>query len=186
MSVAGIVLAAGFSRRLGRPKQTVTIHGETLLARAVRVAREAGLDPVLAVVQPQASFLPELHALPCTLVANQEAEEGIASSIRAGVRAANGISGVDGAILMTCDQIGTAPAHLRSLYAQAELVTGSGYAGKVAIPAYFPRSTFEQLLALQGDTGARSLLQAGRSIEAESLRLDIDTEDDVARARLLF
>ena len=48
MKVAGIVLAAGSSRRLGEPKQLVFLGGETLLERAVRVAREAGLQPVIS------------------------------------------------------------------------------------------------------------------------------------------
>ena len=164
----------------------MTICGETLIARAIRVAREAGLDPVLAVVSPGASFLGELQTLPCTPVWNEEAAEGIAASIRAGVRIANGEHRIEGVILMTCDQIGTSAEHLRALQAQSECVTGSSYAGKIAIPAYFPRIVFQQLLALRGDTGARALLQKARGVGAEGLDLDIDTEEDVAQARLLF
>ena len=54
--VAAVVLAAGFSRRLGRPKQTLTLEGESLVSRAARVARDAGLSPVIVVVNPEATF----------------------------------------------------------------------------------------------------------------------------------
>jgi molybdenum cofactor cytidylyltransferase len=182
VSVAGVVLAAGFSRRLGRPKQTVEMQGETLVARAVRVAREAGLAPVLLVVQPGAAFARESNGLGCEVVQNAAAEEGIASSIRAGVGALVNVDAVTGVVLMTCDQVGTTAQHLRALCREPEQVTGSGYAGNVAVPAYFPRSRFEDLRALQGDSGARGLLKEARSVQCEELALDVDTEADLVRA----
>ena len=77
-----MVLAAGASRRLGRAKQSVEIGGETLLERAVRVAVQAGLAPVIVVVR-QAGKLRG-----CEVVVNALAEEGMASSIRCGVERA--------------------------------------------------------------------------------------------------
>jgi CTP:molybdopterin cytidylyltransferase MocA len=62
-------------------------------------------------------------------------------------------------------------------------VTGSAYAGHVGVPAYFPASAFSSLLQLRGDTGAREMLRGARSIAAEELALDIDTETDLERAR---
>ncbi len=87
---------------------------------------------------------------------------------------------------MTCDQPGTRPDHLRALYAEPERLTGSSYAGKVAVPAYFPAACFNQLLELQGDAGARMLLAQAYGIEGQGLDVDVDTEADIARARLLF
>ncbi len=186
MNVAAVVLAAGFSRRLGRPKQAVILGGETLLARAVRLAHEAGLSPVFVVVNAQsvdvAASIPDTDHL----VLNEAAEEGIASSIRAGIRAAQNTSALEGAVLMTCDQVGTTAEHLRALCADPHRLTGSGYAGKIAVPAYFPATFYNELQALQGDVGARSLLQEAYVLEAAHLEIDVDTEDDVARAKLLF
>jgi molybdenum cofactor cytidylyltransferase len=68
------------------------------------------------------------------------------------------------------------------LCTETGVVTGSGYAGKIGVPAFFPASSFEELLQLQGDTGARSLLRTARSVNTEDLAFDIDTEDDVTRA----
>ena len=50
VKIAGVVLAAGASTRLGRPKQSIVIDGETLVERTVRVVKEAGLYPVIVVV----------------------------------------------------------------------------------------------------------------------------------------
>lgn len=183
MKVAGIMLAAGFSRRLGRPKQTVEIGGETLIRRATRIASEAGLEPIVVVVNRHAEFADDIRQPGRVVVMNSEAEEGIASSIRAGVLAVLDEADVHGVVLMTCDQIGITAPHLQALFTDQDRVTGSAYASKVAVPAYFPRRCFEDLLALRGDTGARDLLRNAFRIQAEALALDIDTEDDLSRAK---
>lgn len=181
MSVAAIILAAGASRRLGRPKQLVEIAGETLLARAVRVASEAAFAPVVVVVGNEAGFADQLIGGDVVLVRNIAADEGIASSIRRGIEAVDG-SNCSGALLMTCDQPRVTPEHLRALAADETAVSGSLYAGRIGVPAYFPASSFESLLQLRGDVGARELLRRARAVPAEELALDVDTEEDVERA----
>ena len=180
MSVPAVILAAGFSRRLGRPKQTVVLGGETLVARAVRVATEAGLSPVLVVLQDE-SLVESVQALGATALLNLDASEGMASSIRVGTNRAAEMN-ASGVVLMTCDQVAVTPGHLRVLSAQADRTTGSGYAGKIGIPAYFPSQCFPVLLGLRGDTGARDLLGSARAILTETLGFDVDTEADIARA----
>ena len=184
MRVAAIILAAGASRRLGRPKQTVVIGGETLLHSSIRIATESGLSPILVVVATEdlADHATQSGAI---AVLNYQAEEGIASSIRVGIMQAKARS-VPGVVLMTCDQIAVSPEHLHSLCTEPSTPTGSGYAGKIGIPAYFPASSFEALLKLQGDTGARDLLRSARAIQTEALSFDLDTEEDVTRAEGLF
>lgn len=178
VSVAAVVLAAGASRRLGRAKQTVEIGGETLLERAVRVAVEAGLEPVVVVVRERAVGE---GLLGCDVVVNELAEEGMASSIRCGVARAMEL-GVEGVVLMACDQVALRAEHLRALCGEMERMTGSEYAGKVGIPAYFPAAVFGELMELRGDVGARALLRGSAAVVDEGLRLDVDTEADVERA----
>jgi len=170
--IAAVILAAGASTRLGRPKQTVVIDGETLLERAVRVAKEAGLSPVIVVVANEALKVADTRS-----VLNTNANEGMASSIRCGVHAA---IDCDGVVLMACDQPALAAEHLQALCANPQDPAGSEYAGKVGIPAYFPAAMFSELLKLKGDVGARSLLSNARTIFAENLGFDIDTEEDIA------
>jgi molybdenum cofactor cytidylyltransferase len=176
VSTAAIILAAGFSRRLGRPKQTLLLHGETLIARAIRTAHEAALTPIIVVVNPQAGFTAELTN--CLIAINHQAAEGIASSIRTGIHTAIAQQ-VTGAVLLTCDQIALRPDHLLALAADPTRLTASAYANRTGIPAYFPSATFPSLLTLHGDTGARDLLRSAHAIPAEELTLDIDTEADL-------
>jgi len=184
VKIPAVILAAGSSRRLGRPKQTVVLNGETLLERAVRTAQEARLSPIVAVV-PDAEWTDSLHPSGATVLLNHEAAEGIAASIRLGVSWARNV-GASGVVLMTCDQVAVTAAHLRALCDVRAEPTGSGYAGKVGIPAYFPEASFAALLRLTGDTGARDLLRHARSVPTEALAFDIDTEQDVALAQALL
>jgi molybdenum cofactor cytidylyltransferase len=183
--IAAVILAAGASRRLGRPKQDVVLLGETMVERAVRIAREAGFAPVIAVLRPADDFGYSVQCMGALPVLNDKAEEGIAASIRYGVNVAKMLH-AEGAVLMTCDQIAVTMDHLRALCAEPRRVVGSGYAGKVGIPAYFPAARFAELLELEGDVGAREMLRGAHSVTTEALDFDVDTEEDVVRARALL
>jgi molybdenum cofactor cytidylyltransferase len=161
--VVAIVLAAGSSTRLGRPKQNIVIDGETLLQRAERIVREVA-DEVIVVTEEM----------------NPDAAEGIASSIRAGVR----LAGDDARILITlCDQPLITAEHLRSLLEIDAPIVATGYSGIAGAPAVFAPSLTPDLLALRGDRGARVVIEAHRDITIvvpfEDAAVDIDREDDV-------
>lgn len=184
-AVPAIILAAGASTRLGRPKQLERLRGERLLERAVRLAVGAGLTPTV-VLGCAAELIERECALPrgCVLL-NPDWRSGMASSVRAGLAALP--PDVPGALLMTCDQPGVTAAHLRQLVAQGlanRCVVGSAYAGKRGVPAWFPAEVFPRMMQLVGDTGARELLGTGTAIDLEGGELDVDTEEALARARL--
>ena len=163
----------------------VVLGGETLLERAVRVAMEAALDPVIVVIAPDGEVAAGLCEAGCVVVVNKLAAEGMASSICRGVELA-GQLGAQGVVLMTCDQVALKADHLRALCADAARMTGSGYAGKVGIPAYFPAASFAGLMELRGDAGAREMLRVAAAVVDEGLALDVDTEGDVEQARVLL
>ncbi|RSL15773.1 molybdenum cofactor cytidylyltransferase [Edaphobacter aggregans] len=180
MKVAAVVLAAGGSSRLGSPKQLVRLGAENLLERAVRVAREAGCGPVVVVLGASA----DLIRLQCELgdacvVVNEDWASGMGGSIGVGVGA---LQGVDGCVVMTCDMPAVTAAHLSRLIGGAE-VTASRYAGRNGIPAFFPKTYFDALMALMGDKGARELLVTARSEELADGELDVDTVGDLERAK---
>ena len=65
-------------------------------------------------------------------------------------------------------------------------MVASEYAGRRGVPAYFPASAFKELMGLRGDVGARELLRGARAVELPGGELDVDTPEDLARARELF
>ncbi|SEG00960.1 molybdenum cofactor cytidylyltransferase [Bryocella elongata] len=179
-----MVLAAGLSTRLGRPKQLEVLDpdsGDTLVERAVRSAIAAGLSPIVVVIRSEELLAP-LQALGAIVLFNRQSYKGLASSIRVGVEAALQLE-LDGVVLMTCDQVALTADHLRELLTAPDRVTGSYYMSRIGVPAYFPRASFEALLQLDGDVGARELLRGARSVACEELALDVDTEQDLKRAR---
>lgn len=184
MNAAGIILAAGSSQRLGQPKQKVLLAGESLLQRAIRTATEARLSPIIVVIRLTNDSTAAMQS-DIEFVINSNPDEGIASSIRCGIRAL-APKEVAGAVIMTCDQPALTAAHLHALASDEGRITGSRYARTTGVPAYFPTASFAELLRLNGDSGARALLQAAHCISAESLELDIDTQQDLDRARALF
>jgi len=182
------VLAAGASSRLGEAKQLVELGGERLLERAVRVAREAGLAPVVVVLGFRAEEIQKECRLDgAVIVSNEEWCEGMGSSVRAGV-SAMADEATDGLILMTCDQPAMSVAHLRRLVEMGARgsAVGSSYAGKVGVPAFFPASRFEELRGLRGDEGARRLLRSADAVELTGGELDVDTTEALKAARLRF
>ncbi|WP_257030865.1 nucleotidyltransferase family protein [Tunturiibacter empetritectus] len=181
--IGAVILAAGASRRLGEPKQLVMVGAEILLERSVRVAHEAGFSPVIVVLGASAESIEAVCALrDAEVLINDNWSEGMGASVRVGVGA---LRDVDGCVLTTCDMPAVTAAHLRSLVVSGE-VTGSMYAGRRGVPAYFPATSFEDLMKLQGDAGAKDLLRSARCVALADGELDVDTIEDLKRARALF
>ena len=159
-----IVLAAGFSRRRGASKQLFEIDGETLIHRAARIASEVG--EVIVVTRRE-------FAVPFRTVINEDAEEGMASSIRAGVAACD-----DDVLITLCDQPDVTAEHLRALVNANAPIAATAYSGTLGVPAYFAREFRDELLALRGDAGAKRIIEAHRevvkSIEFEDAAIDVD------------
>jgi CTP:molybdopterin cytidylyltransferase MocA len=164
--VVAVVLAAGFSTRLGRPKQDILFEGETLIARAERMAR-AVADDVIVV----------------TSALNPEAEEGIASSIRTGVR----LAGNARILILLCDQPLITIEHLRNLLAIDAPIVATGYAGIAGVPAVFAPEFAAEMLALHGVRGARVIIEAHRDVTRvvpfEDAAVDIDNADDLCKLK---
>jgi CTP:molybdopterin cytidylyltransferase MocA len=194
MQVAAIILAAGGSRRLGAPKQLLKVNGETLIERAVRLAREAGASSVIAVLGAyRQAIVASLHSSGATIAVNEKWERGIASSIQAGLRTVDADrEDAAGVLLMSCDQPRLTATHLRSLIetfaAHPEpAIIASAYAGVQGVPAVFPRVAWPRLRELRGDQGARVLLSQPTwpviAVPLEGGEVDIDLPEDLAYLR---
>ena len=189
--LAALVLAAGASSRLGYPKQLVEFEGERLIDRAIRIAHQAGASPVFVVLGAEFErMLDALEGNACEprILINKAWSSGMASSLRRGAAAAER-AGVDDLLVLACDQPSVTPEHLLQLaeVSKREHVVASYYWSRRGIPALFPEFAFHALQELQGDTGARELLQddAVLTVVLPGGEFDVDTEEDVQRLQAL-
>ena len=182
-----LVLAAGGSRRLGTPKQLLTIDGESLFRRAVRCATATCGERTIAVLGCEWQRVLRSAAGSIGFFAiNEEWRSGLASSIRLGVRAVP--EGCPAVLVLLADQPLVDEQDLARLVAAwrgaPQHMAASRYDDALGVPAIFPRSYFPGLLDLAGDRGARSLLQRHRNeltiIDCAHAALDIDTPEDAA------
>jgi molybdenum cofactor cytidylyltransferase len=182
-----VVLAAGASRRLGRPKQLIPIEGESLLRRTARLALEAGCAPIVVVLGFEAERMAaELADLHVATAVNANWSSGMGSSLRCGVAAARRARPeMDALLLLVCDQPSLTVDHLRTLLALhgsgSAPVTASAYAGRSGVPAVFAPRFFPELERIEGDCGARDLI-VGHNTQAvpwpEGAR-DVDFPEDL-------
>ncbi|WP_328767691.1 nucleotidyltransferase family protein [Streptomyces sp. NBC_00286] len=188
--VAGLLLAAGGGRRLGgRPKALLEHRGSPLVEYAAGVLREGGCAQVHVVLGAQADLVRATAALPgCVLVDNAQWEEGMGSSLRAGLDSL-AETGARAALVSLVDQPGIGPeavARVLAAYDSEASLAAASYNGVRGHPVLFGADHWTGISATAvGDRGARAYLKAhddaitlvecGDVAEA----YDIDTEDDL-------
>lgn len=188
--IAAIILAAGASSRMGRPKQLLDWGGRPLVRVAAEQALVARLDDVIVVVGGAGGAVAAaLAGLALHIVDNPAFAEGQSTSLRAGVAALG--PAVAAAVVMLGDQPFVTAAIVDRLIAEwratGAAIVAPSYRGRRGNPVLFSRAIFPELLAVAGDQGARAILAA----HAADLRLvpfdddrplaDIDTPADYQR-----
>src|SRR5215213_6715109 len=190
--VAALILAAGASARMGRPKQLLDWEGRPLVRAAAEVALAAQLDPLLIVIgSAQAQVAEALAGLPLRMIANPDYATGQSTSLRTGVAALD--QDVDAVVVLLGDQPFVTATIVEQLVAEWQAsgaaIVAPTYAGQRGNPVLFARSVFPELLAIQGDQGARGVLAADRArvrlVAFDDPRplTDIDTPEDYERLR---
>lgn len=187
--LACILLAAGESRRLGRPKQLLRQRGLPLLARSLLLARQLTGDSVVVVLG--AEHLRMQRSLrqfqpACLLVRNAGWQYGMAGSVQAGIEQLP--RQTKAALILLVDQIDVGRDDLLRLAAAWRQHPGqpvaANYAGRPGAPAIIPRRLFRDLMQLQGDRGAAALIRNLPStirVEMPAAAADIDTPEDAQR-----
>ncbi|MEU5626130.1 nucleotidyltransferase family protein [Streptomyces tendae] len=188
--VAGLLLAAGGGRRLGgRPKALLEHRGHLLVERAVGTLRAAGCARVHVVLGARAEDVRARAALDdCVLVDNPDWEQGMGSSLRAGLHSLTG-TGARAVLVCLVDQPGIgaeAMARVRAAYRDETSLVSAAYAGVRGHPVLLGAAHWAGIAATAtGDRGARAYL---REHEAEIALVecgdvarpyDIDTEADL-------
>ncbi len=191
VSIAGIVLAAGRSTRMGVNKLLLRIEGETLVGRAARTALDAGLDPVLVVLGHEADLVArELEGIRCATVANPRHALGLATSLDAGVAAVP--ADASAALVLLADMPLVTAAMIRALVERhrdtGAALVASRYGAVVAPPALYARPFFAELRGAEGEGRGREVLARHASEVAwvdwpEDALADVDEAADVEQAR---
>lgn len=190
-TVAGLVLAAGAGRRLGRPKALVELAGERLVDRALRVLREGGCDPLLVV----AGAAP-IEVDGASVVVNADWSTGMASSLQAGLLAADRLPPeVVAVVVSLVDTPGIGADVVRRVVAAhrsgAALVVAA-YDGRLRTPVLAARELWAEMArAAHGEEGGRAFVRARpelvTAVECGDVAdpADIDTLADLNRLAVL-
>jgi len=187
-TVVGIILAAGGSSRMGRPKQLLHWQGETLMRHVVSTVIEAGFYHVIVVVgASEEQVRPELIDLPVEIVVNQNWESGQSTSVQTGLSAIPENSGA--AIFFLVDQPKVSRTLIHAMIERHAATLAPIVApivdGQRGNPVLFDRSTFSDFDSIYGDKGGRELFSRYPVSWVEwhnpAVLSDIDTEDDYQR-----
>jgi len=183
-----ILLAAGQSARLGKPKQLLNYKGKTLLEHSLQVAIETQLQPIVTVLGSNADLLKKSVAhLSTKVIINDQWIEGMASSIRCGIEELIKITPtISGVIIMVCDQPYVTAKLLTDLVENHEHsskpIVASSYKNNIGTPALFDKTIFALLLSLKGDSGAKKIMKSNPDwVEPVNFlfgEIDIDTTED--------
>jgi molybdenum cofactor cytidylyltransferase len=193
--VAAIILAAGKSTRMGEAKQLLRLGESTVLGQTIENVRRSAVNEIVLVLGASAEAI--RRRLPASLlqdlkvVVNTQYEQGMASSLRAGLSALD--PQIDAALIVLADQPFVRPETLDQLgrehrQTKAQMVIPS-YRGRRGNPVLIDRSLFPQVMALEGDTGCRAIFSShtestvNLEVEDEGIVLDLDNQEDYERLR---
>lgn len=189
MTVATIILAAGSSSRLGEPKQLLTSNGKTLVRQITETALSLKAGPVLVVLGAnQALIQTELADLSIQRVENPAWQEGMASSLQAGL---NGLpdTPIDSFLVLLTDQPFVTLTLLQELIDTRQKTNRGivacqyGETDFLGVPALFATRYREAFMQLSGDVGARKLIKQHAddcvAVPFPLATVDLDTKQDV-------
>lgn len=188
-----IILAAGSSSRLGKPKQNLVFQGSTLLQRSIKAALAADCQQIVVVLGANAPVIePTIADQPIQIILNKDWEKGMSSSISSGLAALLKTNPqLQSVILMLCDQPFADTSIINQLIQASENkknLVASSYNGTIGVPALFDKSYFDELLALKGNEGAKKLLlkyaNEVHTVPFPLGMIDIDTIGDYERLEL--
>jgi len=188
MIPAGLLLAAGLSRRMGRAKLLLPLAGRPVVRHAAEGLLAAGVEPLTVVVGPGDAVAAALDGLPVRLVVNPRPEAGQASSLVAGIAALT--PGTEAVLVALGDQPFVAADVIRQLIYALEgtdkVIAAPRYRDGLGNPVLFRARVFPEILALGGDRGARAVVErdAARVALVEidhPMPADVDTPEDYAR-----
>jgi molybdenum cofactor cytidylyltransferase len=186
--IAGIVLAAGFARRMGRQKLLLDLRGKPVVRWSVEAILPHVGDAVVVTGQDDAGVRQALEGLPVRFAVNPQPQAGQGSSIAVGMAALKPWTAAVLVVLGDQPRVpdGVIPALLQAREKSGKPIAAPVYRGIHGTPVLFAGEVFGELARLAGDAGARAVVQARPDRVAQvaidaPMPPDVDTPEDYAR-----
>lgn len=191
--IAGIVLAAGRSSRMGANKLLESVNGKPMVRAAVEAAVHGNLSPVIVVTGHEPNKVASmLGGLDTVFAHNPNFAAGLSTSLAAGIAAVP--EAWEAACVLLADMPGVTADHVKRLVAAFDpgahaAICVPVYKGRRGNPVLFAQRFFPAMMSLQGDVGARRIVKenaaAVREVEMPDAGVlaDVDTPDALNRAR---
>ncbi|MDX5337378.1 MAG: nucleotidyltransferase family protein [Cyclobacteriaceae bacterium] len=190
MKTSVILLAAGSSSRLGRPKQLIEFQGKKLIQKAIDEAQKSMADSLVVILGWNPALIQTgFDAKQIPFVVNPNWKKGMASSMQAGLRFLMEKVNTEQVILMLVDQP-FVDSKLLDRLIEEKAKSGKGivacsYSGTLGVPAIFDQTYFEEMLDLKGSEGAKKVILKNSldvyPIDFPLGAVDLDTEEDLIR-----
>lgn len=186
--IAAVVLSAGESSRMGRPKALLPIGGETFIERIVRTLKQTSVGKVIVVLGHNADEMSRSIAhLPVEILVNPNYKNGQLTSLQVAVRSLDSQSDCDGMLVHLVDHpyidARLVEIMIERFYESGKSLVVPRHAGKRGHPVIFSRRLFGELLAAPLDQGAKAVVNAHREdmleveTDKEGITVDIDTPE---------
>ncbi|WP_298754733.1 nucleotidyltransferase family protein [uncultured Psychroserpens sp.] len=185
MKIAILILAAGSSNRMGTAKQLLTIGHTTLIGKSIETALQSNANEVFCVLGANAETIRKsINSYKANVIINTNYNNGLSSSIIAGLDHIENLN-FDAVLITLADQpridVNYLNVLIDSFNQNPSKISASDYQDNSGVPAIFPKTYFKQLKRLEGDKGAKNVLNSNNQnvikVNCNTL-LDIDTQQD--------
>jgi CTP:molybdopterin cytidylyltransferase MocA len=186
--IVAVVLSAGESSRMGRPKALLPIDGQTFIERIVAALKQTKVGKIIVILGHNARELEaKISHLPVQILINTDYKQGQLSSLQLAVRDLQADADCDGMLVHLVDHPYLAPAlvqeMIRRFYETKKRIIVPKFHGKRGHPVIFSNALFDEILKAPMEEGAKAVVNAHRAetleieTEEEGIAVDIDTPE---------
>ena len=188
-------MAAGSSSRMGAPKQLLKWKNATLIEDVITKALQLNTTKTIVVLGANEDrIIPKIKSYPIEIIHNLEWEKGLGNSIALGVHHIKNNYQVDGVLVILADQPLINSSYLKGMIdvlgtKKHQIIATKYPNGKLGVPALFDKSYLQELSSIDGDKGAKAMLEKHSDsviiVQLDTNVFDVDTEEDYKKLKSL-
>ncbi len=187
VKIPHLLLSAGISRRMGQAKQLLPWGNKTLIEHQIQIRLQTGQEVIVVLGGHSEKILPVIENLPVTIIVNNDWADGMGNSVAYGINMlCNDFRISDGVLISLVDQPLVTTSHFEKMISSfqtgsRQIIVSESASGWIGVPVLFDKCYFKELKKLNGNEGARNIIQkhlnAVKAIECGNMLVDIDTPD---------